>query len=84
MSWPSAKQRASAMECCQGADALVIPTPWPEFRQVDVKAVRDVISGRIILDPFGLLDGELAAAVGFDYYRLGMPPRYAVNANTKP
>ncbi len=83
-SHPKLEQRASAMECCQGADALVIPTPWPEFRQVDVKAVRAVMSGRIILDPFGLMDGELAAAVGFDYYRLGMPPRYATDANTKP
>ena len=63
---------------------LVIPTPWPEFRQVDVKAVRAVMSGSIILDPFGMLDGAIAAAVGFDYYRLGTPPRYAADANTKP
>ncbi len=81
---PKFEQRDSAIECCQGADALVIPTPWPEFLQVDVKAVRAVMSGSIILDPFGMLDGEIAAAVGFDYYRLGTPPRYAADASAKP
>jgi UDPglucose 6-dehydrogenase len=76
-SYPKFELRGSAIECCQRADALVIPTPWPEFRQVDVKAVRAVMSGKIILDPFGMLDGEIAASIGFDYYRLGMPPRFA-------
>lgn len=82
-SYPKFEQRLSAIECCQGADALVIPTPWPEFRQVDVKAIRSVMSGRIILDPFGILDGESAAAIGFDYYQLGAVPRYAADDDTK-
>src|SRR6266480_2828454 len=75
--YPLFEQRDSAIECCKGADALVILTPWPEFRQVDLNAVRAVISRRIILDPFGLLDGENASALGFDYYRLGVPARAA-------
>jgi UDPglucose 6-dehydrogenase len=76
-SYPKFEQHGNAIECCRGANALVIPTPWPEFRHVDVEAVRAVMSGRIILDPFGMLDGGIAAAVGFDYYRLGMPSRFA-------
>ena len=75
--YPNFEQRASAMECCKDANALVIPTPWPEFRKADVNAVREAMKGRIILDPFGMLDGQTAATVGFDYYRLGQPPRYA-------
>jgi UDPglucose 6-dehydrogenase len=82
-SFPKFERRSSAIECCQGADALVIPTPWPEFRQVDVKAVRAIMSGRIILDPFGMLDGEIATAIGFDYYRLGTAPRYAAPGDTR-
>lgn len=81
--FPAFQQCDSAMECCRGADALVIPTPWPEFRQADLKAVRAAMPGRIILDPLGLLDGEQTAALGFDYYRLGVPPRYAA-AEDKP
>jgi len=75
--FPRLEQCANAIVCCRDAGALVIPTPWTEFRQVDVNAVREAMTGRIILDPFGMLDGEIAAAVGFDYYRLGMPPRFA-------
>jgi UDPglucose 6-dehydrogenase len=68
-------QCASALDCCRGASALVIPTPWPEFRSADLKAIRTAMSGRILIDPFGLLDGTQAAALGFDYYRFGAPPR---------
>jgi len=82
-SYPRFEQHVHAIECCRGADALVIATPWPEFRQADVNAVREAMKGKIILDPFGMLNGEAAAAVGFDYYRLGMPPRYAATSNIK-
>ena len=75
--FPQFQQVATALDCCRGADALVIPTPWPEFRSADLKAIRAAMSGHILLDPFGLLDGGHAAALGFDYYRLGMPPRLA-------
>ncbi len=62
---------ASPLECCRGADVLVIPTPWPEFRQADLKAVRAAMKGHVILDPFSLLEGPQASALGFDYHRLG-------------
>lgn len=73
--FPQFQQVATALDCCRGADALVIPTPWPEFRSMDLKAICAAMPGNIILDPFGLLDGTQAAALGFDYYRLGVPPR---------
>ena len=70
----------SALACCRDASALVIPTPWPEFRAADLRAIRAAMPGRIILDPFGLLAREQAAALGFDYYRLGASPRLAPTA----
>lgn len=79
--FPQFRQFASALDCCQGADALVIPTPWPEFRTADLKAICAAMRGHIILDPFGLLDGAQAAALGFDYYRLGVPPRIGAPAS---
>jgi UDPglucose 6-dehydrogenase len=71
------QQLPTALDCCPGADALVIPTPWPEFRSSDLDVIRSAMRGRILLDPFGLFDGGQAAALGFDYYRLGMPPSLA-------
>lgn len=75
--FPMFTQHGSALECCRRASALVIATPWPEFRQADLKSIRAAMPGHIILDPFGLLDGAQGAALGFDYYRLGAPPLLA-------
>lgn len=72
--FPQFQQLATTLDCCRGADALVIPTPWPEFRSADFKVIGAAMRGNLVLDPFGLLDGAQAAALGFDYYRLGAPP----------
>jgi UDPglucose 6-dehydrogenase len=68
---PHLRRCASPIECCQGADALLIATPWPEFRSADLESIRGAMRGRIVIDPFGMLDGRQAAALGLDYYRLG-------------
>lgn len=76
--FPRCDQLATALACCEGADALIVPTPWPEFRDADLHRVRAAMSGRIILDPFGMLDGHAAQELGFDYHRLGTPALAAV------
>ena len=81
--YPLFEQCVSAIECCQGADALVIPTPWPEFRQADLKAVEAGMKSRIVLDPLGVLDSKTALALGFDYYRLGVAPLAAASSDKK-
>lgn len=72
-SFPNFEQPGSALACCDAADALIIPTPWPEFRHLSLLAVRAAMRGRIILDPFGMLNGREAQELGFDYHRLGTP-----------
>ncbi len=69
--FPRLMQCSSALDCCIGADALVIPTPWPEFRNIDLTNIRNVMPGQIILDPYGLLNATAANKLNFDYYRLG-------------
>jgi UDPglucose 6-dehydrogenase len=54
-----------------GADALVIMTPWPVFRTLDVERVGRDMRGRIIIDPFGVLDHERVRAAGFRHFVLG-------------
>jgi UDPglucose 6-dehydrogenase len=79
--YPSFQQCGSGIECCIGANALVIPTPWPEFRRADLSGIRETMTGDIILDPFGMLDGAQALRLGFDYYRLGAPALLAAAAS---
>jgi UDPglucose 6-dehydrogenase len=74
---PNFEQLPAALDCCTGADALVILTPWPQFGSTDLRVLRDAMRGTLILDPYGLLDGSRASAQGFDYFRFGVPPKQA-------
>lgn len=72
-SWhPRLEQASTAMEACEGADALVIMTPWKEFREIAPEAVADALSGKTVIDPYALLDGARCRALGLVYYRLGI------------
>lgn len=71
---PDKTSCATALEAAEGADALVLMTPWPEYRALDLQALSAAMRGRLIVDPYRLLDARAAARAGFDYVTLGMPP----------
>jgi UDPglucose 6-dehydrogenase len=58
----------------EGADALVIATPWPQYRALRPADLARVMKGRTLLDPYRVLDGKACAAAGLTYHTLGMPP----------
>ena len=61
-------------EALAGANAAVIATEWPEFRELDLARVRRIMVYPIIIDGRNLLDGESVGAAGFSYYPTGRPP----------
>jgi len=61
------------LACAEGADALVLATPWPQYRELQIPDLARLMTGRVLIDPFRLLDGGEAAAAGFEYHALGMP-----------
>lgn len=61
----------------EGADALMILTPWPQYRGFDPAAIAAAMRGRIVLDPYGILDRGAAKDAGIDLYTLGRPPLLA-------
>lgn len=48
----------SALEACQGADALVIMTAWGEFSKISPAAVKEVLRGTTIIDPWAVWNAE--------------------------
>ncbi len=70
---PAGVQVSSALEACRGADALVVMTPWPEFALIDPQAIRQAMRGRVVIDPFGVLDGRHCAELGLIRFQLGSP-----------
>ena len=68
---------ADPLAAAGGADALLILTPWPDYRAVPLAALRACLEGRLVIDPYGVLDGDAAAAAGLDYFTLGAAGRRA-------
>jgi UDPglucose 6-dehydrogenase len=71
---PNAKVAADPLDAAQMADALAILTPWSVYRGVLPSDIAKVMRGRIVIDPYRVLDPAECARVGLDYYTLGMPP----------
>jgi UDPglucose 6-dehydrogenase len=57
-----------------GADALMILTPWPQYRAISPAEIAKRLTGRIVLDPYAVLEPAAAAAAGLHYYTLGRGP----------
>ncbi len=62
---------SSALLAATGVDALAIMTPWPEFRALQPRTIGEVMRGRLVLDPFRVLNRDAAEAAGLDYRTLG-------------
>jgi len=58
-------------EAVKGADALVICTEWNEYRNMDLKILKENMAGKIILDTRNVLDKEQAKKEGFVYEGVG-------------
>jgi UDPglucose 6-dehydrogenase len=69
---PKAKDAASALDAVKGADALAIMTPWPEFKTLDPAAIAKAMAGKLVLDPYRVLDPAKAKAAGLDHRLLGV------------
>jgi UDPglucose 6-dehydrogenase len=62
---------SSPLSAAEGADALVVMTPWPSYAALPVKELRKLLRGRVIIDPYAILDDAQCRDLGFEYHRLG-------------
>jgi UDPglucose 6-dehydrogenase len=72
---PQIAARDDALAACAGADALVIMTPWPQFRALNPHDIGERMSGTMVIDPYRMLEGRAVAAAGLDHVVLGARPR---------
>jgi UDPglucose 6-dehydrogenase len=66
---------ASAAEAVAGADAVVLVTEWPEFKALDLAAVRGAMRGTLFVDGRNFIDPDAARAAGLVYESIGRPAR---------
>src|SRR5436309_6606475 len=58
-------------EVAQDADALLILTEWPEFRQLDWARISELMSMPLVIDGRNLLDPATLMEHGFEYHCFG-------------
>ena len=58
---------ATAEEVAEGADALVLVTEWPEYRELDWERLAQTMRGAIVLDGRNALDRGRLTRAGFRY-----------------
>lgn len=62
----------TAIEAAAGAEALVVATEWPEYRQVVPDDLAAVMAGRTVLDANGFLAGTVGADPRFTLVSVGV------------
>jgi UDPglucose 6-dehydrogenase len=71
---PQGRWATDAVEVADGADAVLLMTPWPQYRDIDPAALASRMNGRIVVDPYRLLDVSRAAAAGLTIFSIGRAP----------
>jgi UDPglucose 6-dehydrogenase len=56
-----------------GADALVLMTAWPEYKELDAERLGATMRRRVVFDPAGFLDAVRLADAGFVHAVVGRP-----------
>lgn len=64
---------ADAAQAVSGADAVALLTPWPEFRQLDLRRLKQLVREPVLLDAHNFLDDRAAREAGFLYAGIGLP-----------
>jgi UDPglucose 6-dehydrogenase len=54
-----------------GCDALIVVTPWNEFKQLDLEKVKDMLKSPIIYDGRNIYDPQVMKEMGFTYRAIG-------------
>jgi UDPglucose 6-dehydrogenase len=70
---PKAEGVKAALDVADGVDALVVMTPWPAFRQLAPAELAKRMRGRIVIDPYHVIDARAAVAAGLRHHALGRP-----------
>jgi UDPglucose 6-dehydrogenase len=61
----------NAYDTVKGADAVVVVTEWPEFKEIDLKKVKSLVQTPVFLDGRNLFNPQTVTDLGFEYHGVG-------------
>ncbi|GAB4185193.1 MAG: nucleotide sugar dehydrogenase [Simkaniaceae bacterium] len=66
-------------EAAEEADAVILVTEWPQFKQVDLKRLSRMMKGNLFFDGRNQFSPEEMKKYGFQYYGVGLSSRHPSN-----
>jgi UDPglucose 6-dehydrogenase len=69
--FPNVTVVASPLAAAEGANALLVMTPWSSYASLPLRELQNLLCGRVIIDPYAVLDETECRVLGFEYHRLG-------------
>jgi len=64
-------RKSSIEEALEGADYLVVMTPWAEFKKFDLNILISRMRGKVVIDPYKVFNKNTLLKSSFNYYTLG-------------
>jgi UDPglucose 6-dehydrogenase len=68
---PEVQMCRDAYEAAQDSDALIVVTDWNEFKQLDLRQVRDLMRTPVLYDGRNIYDPATVRALGYNYRAIG-------------
>jgi UDPglucose 6-dehydrogenase len=62
---------SSPFQAAQDANALLVLTEWDEFKNLDLKKIKEVMANPIVVDGRNIFDPGQVRSIGFEYYSVG-------------
>lgn len=66
---------SSVDDAVRDGDAMLLTTPWPEFKELDFARLGESMKSRVLVDAHNFLDGESLRKMGFTYLGTGWSAR---------
>jgi UDPglucose 6-dehydrogenase len=65
-----AQQSRSWRTAVQGADCLLVMTPWAEYRSIDLREAVGLMRRRLVIDPHGVFRQSATSIPDLEYHSL--------------
>lgn len=69
--FPMVKYTQNPQQAIQGADGILLLTPWDEFKQLDLAEVAQLMNNQVIVDGRNIWSPDELAQLGFTFANLG-------------
>lgn len=66
------KAASSSLAAVEGTDVVCIMTPWADFKKLLASDIAKQMRGRILIDPFRVIDSAAAKLAGLQHVTLGV------------